>query len=71
MQAKFPIGTKFNIKRGKQGTKEYTIEDIHYTYNHSGDLVKLRYVCSYTIMGQKVMDYDVVQVTIQKALNVY
>lgn len=67
-QARFPIGTKYTVQRSKQGKKEYTIEDIHYTYNYAGDLVKLRYVAYSVLMGQKVYDYDVVETTIAKAL---
>ena len=67
-QAKFPIGTKYTVQRGKQGRKEYTIEDIHYTYNQEGELVKIRYVAYSLLMGQKVYDRDVVETTIAKAL---
>lgn len=67
-QAKFPIGTKYTVQRGKQVKKEYTIEDILYTYNQAGELIRLRYVSYSLLMGQKVYEYDVVETTIAKAL---
>ncbi len=59
-----PIGTKFTVKRPKYST-DYQVLDIHKTYNAAGELVKTRYVCQ----GPRSVEYDVVKVTIQRALT--
>lgn len=58
-----PIGTKWILRRPRY-TRDYEVIDIHKTYNHAGDLIKTRYVCK----SELSIDYDVVKVTIQKAL---
>lgn len=68
-QAKFPIGTQF-IKVSAKGKRRdlCTVVDIYRTYNSEGKLVSLRYVAEHNFMGQNVMDYDVVETTIIRAL---
>lgn len=58
-----PTGTKFTIRRPKY-SKSYEVIDIYKTYNIAGELVKTRYVCK----GTLATDYDMVKVTIQRAL---
>lgn len=58
-----PTGTKFTVKRPKY-SRDYEVIDLHKTYNLAGELVKTRYVCK----GKLAIDYDVVKVTIQRAL---
>lgn len=67
-QAKFPIGTQF-IRVSAKGKRRdlCTVVDIYRTYNAEGKLVSLRYVAEHDFMGQKVMDYDVVETTIMLA----
>jgi hypothetical protein len=60
--AKYSIGTQFK-SRGKH-PRLYTVIDIHRTYNAAGEMVKLRYVATFELMGQKVTDYDVVETSI-------
>ena len=58
-----PMGTKFTVKRPNY-MRDYTVIDLHKTYNVAGELVKTRYVCK----GYLATDYDMVKVTIQRAL---
>ncbi len=58
-----PMGTKFTVKRPKY-SRDFVVIDLHKTYNVAGELVKTRYVCK----GNLSTDYDMVKVTIQRAL---
>lgn len=58
----FPVGTKFR-SRGKH-PREYTVIDIWRTYNAAGEMVRLRYVATYQMLGQTITDHDVVGATI-------
>ena len=49
----FAIGTRFIPLRGKE-KREEIVEDIWKTYNSKGELVKVRYICSYEFCGQRV-----------------
>lgn len=60
------IGTKF-IRYGSKAKRVETVVDIHTTYNLAGEVVKVRYVTEHETLGQKVRDYDVVAVTIQRS----
>lgn len=62
----YAIGTKYTPAR-KHAT-ECTIVDIHTTTNLAGEIVKVRYVSTHAFLGQTVTDYDVVPVTIARAL---
>jgi len=59
------IGLEF-IPIGKK-RKPYKLIDIYKTYNSKNEIVKTRYVCEYYFVGQKVTDYDICIVTIQRA----
>lgn len=61
-EPRFNIGNHF-LTRGKW-PRLCTITDIWRTYNHAGDLVRVRYVTTHVVMGQTVTDYDVVDTTI-------
>lgn len=61
-EPRFPIGTKF-CTRGKH-SQVCTIVDILRTYNSSGELVKVRYVATHTLMGQTVTDCDVTETAV-------
>lgn len=63
---KYKIGQKY-ISRGK-AKHECEIIDIHKTYNYKGELVKIRYVSAHKLLGQTVVDYDVVEASITRAL---
>ena len=67
-QQRFPIGQKYTITR-KGYSREYEIVDVLKTYNSAGELVRLRYVAQFELMGQKVTDWDVVDTTIAIALS--
>lgn len=56
------IGTEFKNRKG-QACK---VTDILKTYNSKNDLVKVRYVVEHQLMGQAVIDNDVLEITIQK-----
>ena len=58
----FPIGTKF-MTRGKC-PKRCTVVDILKTYNHAGELVRIRYVATHDWMGQTLVDETVTHTTI-------
>lgn len=64
---RFPIGTQFK-SRGKH-PRLYTVRDIYFTYNTAGELVRIRYVATFELMGQSVTDYDVVETTIAMGLQ--
>lgn len=59
---KYPIGTTFKTRH--KTPRSCTVVDYHRTYNSKNELVKERYVCTHTLCGQTVTDYDVVQTTI-------
>ena len=63
---KFPIGTQFKT-RGRH-PRLCTVVDIHWTYNSDNELVKMRYVATHVVMGQIIMEYDVVETTILMGL---
>lgn len=62
IEQRFEIGTKYKT-RGKH-PKLCIVIDVLKTYNSQGELVKLRYVSSHDFLGQKVIDWDVVDATI-------
>lgn len=61
-EPRFAIGQQF-ISRGKH-PRLFTVRDILKTYNSKGEMVKLRYVATFELMGQQVTDYDVVETSI-------
>lgn len=69
---RFEIGTEYTVTRGK-GKKAYTrnfkIVDVLRTYNSENELVSLRYVASHNLLGQDILDRDVVDMTITRALH--
>lgn len=60
------VGTQF-YRYGRKHKVLETVIDIHTTYNLAGQIVNVRYVTEHELMGQKVIDYDVVAVTIQRS----
>lgn len=68
LNEKHSIGLVFHLKKGKSKKEEYKIIDYHVTYNSRHDIVKFRYVTEHDFLGQKVRDYDVCQITIDKAI---
>ena len=65
--AQFEIGMKFSRKVGKR-TQEETIVDIYTTTNGKGEVVRICYACAHEYMGQMVVDHDVCQATIARAV---
>lgn len=65
--AMFSVGTQYVEKR-KHGTRECTVIDILYTFHADGTFSHYRYVVRYEYLGQTMIDKDVVDVTIQKAM---
>jgi hypothetical protein len=65
-EAKYSIGTKF-YTRGKH-PKLCAVIDILYTYNNNKELVQIRYVAAHEMLGQTVINRDVVQTTIDIGL---
>lgn len=63
----YPIGFKYTVKRPKF-TREYEVIDYRRTYNNAGQLVEFRYVTSHDLLGQKVINRDVVHTTITMAV---
>ena len=61
------VGTQFIRATSKRKDIE-TVVDILTTINLSGDVVKIRYICSHDFLGQQVLDYDVNAVTIARGL---
>ena len=61
-----PIGTQFKTRH--KHPRLCTVIDIYTTYNSTGDVVKIRYVATHNCLGQQVVDYDVVQTTIDMGL---
>ena len=68
MQRRFDIGTKFTNKRGRKYPVEQVVIDYLITTNSQGEVVQIRYVCAHYIMGQPVIDRDVTDTTIARAL---
>jgi hypothetical protein len=63
---RFSIGQQFTpIGKAK---RVYTIRDILRTYNHSGQLVRIRYLATCEFMGQVLTDYDVNETTIARGI---
>ena len=58
----FPPGTIFTT-RGKH-PRICQVVDILKTYNLAGDLISTKYVCSHDMLGQRVLERDVVWTTI-------
>lgn len=54
MKIKYPVGTKFTPRGGKETRPEETVEDILRTYNAKDELVKVRYLCTHEFCGQRV-----------------
>lgn len=65
---KYPVGTKYTRRVARNVTRDYTVVDYHITRNMSGEVVKERYVTSHEFMGQALIDYDVTQTEIDRAL---
>ena len=63
---KYPIGTKYR-PRGKHHEAE--VIDYYVTYNSNNDIVSKRYVARHKCLGCDVIDRDVVQTTIDRALS--
>jgi len=64
---KHKIGTQFVRRQHSKINRIETIIDYHVTRNIAGEIVKERYVTSHPCMAQEVIDYDVVQTTIDMA----
>jgi hypothetical protein len=64
--ATYPIGTQY-MSAGKH-KRLCTVVDIHKTYNHANELVKIRYVATHEFMGQVVTERDVVATTIARGI---
>lgn len=62
----YAIGTEYNT-RGKH-SRRCRVVDILSTYNHSGELVRIRYVAEHMFSGQVVTDSDVPASTIAMGL---
>mgnify|MGYP000485214702 CR=1 FL=1 len=59
------IGTQY-IPIGMKNKKVHTVVDILKTYNTKNELVHIRYVSEHDYIGQKIINSDVVAVTIQR-----
>jgi len=46
------------------------VTDVYKTYNFKGELVHVRYVAEHEFMGQKLVERDIVAVTIARGLVV-
>lgn len=67
IEQRFPIGTTYAKTFGASKnsyTRNYTVTDVHRTYNNAGELVKLRYVVEHPFANQILTDYDVSDTTI-------
>ena len=58
------IGKQY-LTRGK-APRLCTVIDKHTTTNSAGEVVKVRYVSVHEFLGQKVVNEDVISVTIQR-----
>jgi hypothetical protein len=65
-EPRFAIGTQF--RSGGKNPQVYTVRDILKTYNGAGELVRIRYVAGRILMGQEVLDHDIVEFTIAKGM---
>lgn len=61
---RYQVGTKFTDRKGR----ECEVVDFLTTTNMAGEVVKTTYVTAHTLMGQKILDRDVCETTIAKAL---
>lgn len=64
---KYAPGTQY-MSRGKH-KKLCTVTDALFTYNLSGDLVRVRYISTHEFLGQTVRDTDVCAATIAMGLQ--
>jgi hypothetical protein len=62
----YPIGTQFKTRH--KHPRHCTIIDVLKTYNSKNELVSIRYVATHEVMGQTVVDRDVVAATIAMGL---
>ena len=60
--AKFKIGQQF--MSGSRNPVVCTVVDIYTTYDHAGNVVKIRYVADHEFAGQIITDYDVNETSI-------
>lgn len=63
----YPIGTQYRT-RGK-ASRLCTVVDVLRTFNSKGELVRLRYAATHELVGQQVLETDVVGTTIAIGLN--
>lgn len=61
---RYQVGTKFTDRQGR----ECEVVDFLTTRNMAGEVVKTTYVTAHTLMGQRILDRDVCETTIAKAL---
>lgn len=66
MEARFAIGTKYRPVR--KHSYDCIVIDILTTTNSKGEVVKIRYVAEHEFCGQTVVDSDVCDSTIARAL---
>lgn len=62
LSPRFSVGQKF-YSHGKN-PKLCTVLDILTTYNLAGEVIRIRYVAEHEILGQKVIDHDVLETSI-------
>jgi hypothetical protein len=65
---KYPIG--FRYKPQRKYTYVCTVLDYRFTYDSGGNLKFTRYVAAHDRLGQQVIDFEVVQATIDLAEHV-
>jgi hypothetical protein len=68
IEQKYPVGTVFTKRVAKGVTQECTVVDFEVTRNLAGEIVRARYVTSHSFLGQTILERDVVQTTIDRAL---
>lgn len=61
---KYPIGTRFIKRQDRKSGLVNIVVDYHTTTNMAGEVVKKRYVVGHYFCGQTVVEYNVVQTTI-------
>jgi hypothetical protein len=64
----YPIGFKFELKRGSKASRAATVTDYEIAFNSGGGVVHFEYVVLYEFMGQSMKD-TVPQTTIDMATN--
>ena len=64
---RFPIGQKF-IDRRRLSAREHTVVDVLRTFNSKDELVSLRYVTTFKLLGQDVTCNDILDITIARCL---